>query len=87
MKASDVLSLNILPLITEKQEVQMIVSGKKLHPSGSSSGLASDSLPSRVLNGCGNCSVLWQVEWVQGELFIFPNQNKEGFFFFCLSIM
>lgn len=43
-KAADALSLNIQPLITEKQKVWMTVSsGKNLFPSGSSSGLALDS--------------------------------------------
>lgn len=78
-KASDALSVNIQPLITEKQEVWMTDSGKNLLPSGSSSGLAFDRPPShtRTLSGCGSCLALWQVEWVHGELFIFPNKSNE----------
>ena len=78
-KTSDALSLNIQPLITEKQEVWMTDSGKNLLPSGSSSGLACDGPPSHtaILSGCGSCLALWQVEWVHGELFIFPNKSNE----------
>lgn len=32
-----------------------------------------------TLSGCGNCLALGQAEWVQGELFVFPSKNKEGF--------
>lgn len=58
----------------------MTVSGRNLLPSGSSSGLALDGPPSHTMtpNGCGNGVALWQVEWVHGELFIFPSKSKEG---------
>lgn len=58
----------------------MTVSGRNLLPSGSSSGLALDGPPSHTmtLSGCGNGVALWQVEWVHGELFIFPSKSKEG---------
>ena len=57
-----------------------MVSGKNPLPAASSSGLAFDGPLSQTvtLSGSGNCLALWQVEWVQGELFIFPNKSKEG---------
>lgn len=80
-KASNALSLNIQLLITENQEVWMMVSGMKLLPSGSSSGLTFDGPLSHTmtLSGCGDDLALSQVKWIQGELFVFPSKNKEGF--------
>ena len=87
-KAEDVLSLNIQPPITKKQKVGVSVSGKNSLPSLHYLDFDSPLSYTMTLSGCGNCLALWQVERVQGELFIFPNKNEEGFCFcFCLSIM
>lgn len=80
-KASNALSLNIQLLMTKNQEVCMMVSGMNLLPSGSGSGLAFDGPLSHTmaLSGCGDSLALSHVEWIQGELFVFPSKNKEGF--------
>lgn len=81
-KAEDVLSLNIQPPITKKQKVGLSVSGKNSLASLYYLDFDGPLSYTMTLGGCGNCLALWQVEQVQGELFIFPNKNEEALFLF-----
>ena len=84
-KAEDVLTLNIQPPITKKQKVGILVSGKNSLPSLHYLDFDGPLSYTRTLSGCGNCLALWQVEQVQGELFIFLNKNGEVFVFVSAS--